>query len=412
MLIVFTGALAAPIARASDGSPPAEGSSEKTSWRPSVAYSNDKLRFAWDDELTLDLGGLFQGDGGYIQKNAPATPEGWDGEVRRARIQGSGLIKGRVFYKGEYDFVGDDGRAGELKKKYKDVYIEVQDVPYVGNITMGHFKEPYSLQYLIDAGNRIFMEEALSVAFTPGRNTGGMFSNTFFDDRVTVAVGAFSNCTNDSNFWGAGGQANLTGRVTWLPWYREGGRKLFHVGISATQQWRNDDDYVRFQQKPEYNMADIIADTGPIASESQVGGLGEFAINYGSLSAQLEMSFQYQNTPGPLNNHFKGAYVQTSYLLTGEHRPYDMKKGIFGRLHPDHPFNFKRGGWGAWEIGLRASYLDFHDYDVRGGYMNELGVALNWYLNSVLRIGVDYLHNHKNSHGNSSIFAIRTQIHF
>jgi phosphate-selective porin OprO/OprP len=387
----------------------------ESGWQPQIGYADDKVRFEWSDKVQLAFGGLFQGEWGYVEKNAPVNPEGWDSQVRRGRLRGEGLILNHIAFVGEYDFAGDRVRAGEIQKKYKDVYISLVDIPILGEIRLGHFKEPYSLQFLIDAGDRVFMEQALSAAFTPGRNTGVMVRNAFFDDRFSVALGAFANVTDDSDFWGESGQTNFTMRLTGLPWYADGGRKLFHIGGAWSHQWRNDDDTVRYQQKPEYNMALPVGDTGDIFSESQDSIQAEMALNFNSFSTQVEISFPYQNRPGPGNHHFKAAYLQVSYLLTGEHRPYDKKAGAFTRLRPKRPVrykDFRSSGWGAWEVALRASILDLHNKKFRGGYMNQVGFALNWYLNSNLRLTTNYLYNHLHAQGGTSIWAMRAQIHF
>ena len=52
-----------------------------------------------------------------------------------------------------------------------------------------------------------------------------------------------------------------------------------------------------------------------------------------------------------------GFYVQGSYLLTGEHRPYNRALGIFSGIRPKRNF-LEDGGWGAWELAARYSYLD------------------------------------------------------
>jgi phosphate-selective porin OprO/OprP len=45
-----------------------------------------------------------------------------------------------------------------------------------------------------------------------------------------------------------------------------------------------------------------------------------------------------------------------------------------------------RGGWGAWEIGIRASTVDLNDEDVVGGRQSDLSVGVNWYLDDQFRL--------------------------
>jgi phosphate-selective porin OprO/OprP len=316
----------------------------------------------------------------------------------------------RFLFKAEYDFAHSSGRAGALDVKYKDVYIGVTRLGPFGTLRVGHFKEPYSFQFLIDAGDRTFMEEALPIVLTPGRNMGIALNHHLLDQRITWAIGAFQNVTDDSNFFGKDKQTNLTLRFTTLPLYADGGRKLVHVGGAYSHQFRRDDDTVRYQQRPETDLADQLWDTGDLPSESQDAVGAELALNLGPFWAQLETSVVYLNTMGEGSNHFKAAYVQLGFFLTGEHRPYDTALGVYTRVRPRRPVT--RGGWGAWEIAARASYIDLNNKLVRGGYGDEAGAALNWYLHSSVRIGVNYLHTHRNAAGSSNIVMIRGQLHF
>ncbi len=63
----------------------AEPGASSKPWLPTVAFSGDGILLEWDDWAALSFGGLFQGDWGYIQKDAFVTPSGWEGELRRAR---------------------------------------------------------------------------------------------------------------------------------------------------------------------------------------------------------------------------------------------------------------------------------------------------------------------------------------
>lgn len=68
---------------------------------------------------------------------------------------------------------------------------------------------------------------------------------------------------------------------------------------------------------------------------------------------------------------FWGAYATVSYVLTGEHRPYDRKVAYARRLLPE-------GRWGAWEIFGRYAHLDLDDQDVSGGTLDRGTLGVNW----------------------------------
>ncbi len=80
---------------------------------------------------------------------------------------------------------------------------------------------------------------------------------------------------------------------------------------------------------------------------------------------------------------------------------------------------FKDGGWGAWEVGVRVSNLDFSDDAVSSSYRGELDnwtLGLNWYLNPNMRIMWNYVDTELDrdycSKNDASAFMTRFQIDF
>jgi phosphate-selective porin OprO/OprP len=81
---------------------------------------------------------------------------------------------------------------------------------------------------------------------------------------------------------------------------------------------------------------------------------------------------------------FWGAYFYASWILTGESRNYNAGNGYFQPLKPSKPL--RHGGWGAFEVAARASYVDLTDQDITGGEESNVSLGLNWYLNDQFRI--------------------------
>lgn len=384
-------------------------------WLPAVAFSEDGVLVEWDEWVSLSFGGLFQGDWGYIEKNALATPEGWDGQVRRARLDVDGLIADHFLFRFEYDVSFTRDRLADPDVDYKDVYIGVRGLGPLGTLRVGNMKEPYSLQHLTHAGDRVFMEEANSTVFTPGRSFGIMLNHHLFDQRMTWAFGGFQEVTGDGSFFGNKGDWDVALRLTGLPYYREDGRKLIHFGMAYIHSFRDDDTTKTYRQRPEANFADSLPQTGPFFSDARDSLGNEIAVNYGPFQLQLETSVVWQSRVGEKTTHTKSAYFQAGVFLTGEHRPYDSEKGVFTRVRPKHPVAFSGGGWGAWQLSFRASYIDINtnvDFDdPRADETHgEFGVALNWYLRSSVRLDTNYLH--LTGSGGSSLFMMRAQIEF
>lgn len=104
-----------------------------------------------------------------------------------------------------------------------------------------------------------------------------------------------------------------------------------------------------------------------------------------------------QRIGGP-NALFFGAYGETGYFLTGEHRPYRKQSATFDRVKPFTNFfrvrtdDGVKSGWGAWQVAARVSYVNLTDAGIRGGRLTDLTLGLNWYLNPFMRVTSDIVH--------------------
>ncbi len=204
---------------------------EEASQNDFRVYWRDSLRLETPDKkFQLRIGGRIHNDfywydQGMDTKILPGTSraagymgDSQDGaQFRRARIYLSGTVYDNIEFKMQYDFAG--GNAN-----FRDVYMAMHGLP-VGTLTVGQFKEPFSLEELVSSNNITFLERALPTAtFAPSRSTGVMLNNSHFDDRITWAAGffrhntdAFGTSLDDDSGW------NATARITGLPWYEEGG---------------------------------------------------------------------------------------------------------------------------------------------------------------------------------------------
>ena len=94
-----------------------------------------------------------------------------------------------------------------------------------------------------------------------------------------------------------------------------------------------------------------------------------------------------------------------SWVITGEHRPYDRKVGYARRIIPERR-------WGAWEVVARYSQVDLKDRTVNGGILHKGLLAVNWWASTQWRISFGYGLadlNRKNLSGTTNIFQTRFQ---
>lgn len=396
-----------------------------------AAMWKDGLRFeSKDGAFKLQVGGRAYADYGWIGQDDELRDGVFDeqsgGELRDVRLDLKGDIYNDVFYRVEYQFAGNNGPSG-----FTDTYVGLKNIPYLGTATFGHFKEPFGLEELTSDSLVTFMERSQISAFNPARNLGLQFNNAFLgepkSERLTYAIGVFENTDN----WPSPNDADedqgaaVTARVTGLPWYADKGRKLLHLG--AAYSHRNPDGSVRnpYQLRPfpesrktQFRWLDTEGTAGfrlfdARPDDVDLYGL-EAALVYGPFSVQGEYVLDEVESTFGGDLTFDGYYVQASYFLTGEHRPYKNATGVFDRVRPNKNFGWGQG-MGAWELAARYSSIDLDDQGVRGGNEENLTLGVNWYLNPSVRLMLNYTFadiEHDLYDGKLGILQTRFQVDF
>jgi phosphate-selective porin OprO and OprP len=396
-------------------------SSDPEAWS---AYWKNGFHVDRNDGLfKLKFGGRIQLDAGVI---SPSTridnafnTRGSGFDFRRVRIFTEGDVWDHGVFKAQFDFAGST-------VTFDDVYVGLRDLPAVQNVWLGHFKEYFSLEELTSSKYITFMERSLPVnAFAPSRNVGLGIHGTALDDNVTWGIGGFREVGASGEGFSRDGMYNMALRLTGTPFYADDGEELVHLGLAYTHKFRNNDP-ITFSSKPEANQSAALASTGTIMTDG-VDELGlEFAGILGPLSLQSEfmMNWTSQSRSGfppmlpfpslqqPSRLDFYGAYAEVSYFLTGEHRAYEREGGHFGRVSPKNPFSIGKGGWGAWELAFRWSYLDLSSGNVRGGIENDYTGGINWYLYPNLRLMFNAVYANAKGRGDQMSYISRVSFDF
>ncbi len=344
-------------------------------------YWKDGLRFQTKDKnFNIKLGGSIQLDAAMIDPDTAtehAFPDlsGNGVEFRRARLYTSGTIYTNYEYKFQLEF------ADVPDVEFKDVYLGVKNIPYVGHIRVGHQKEPFSLEELTSSNSITFMERSLpTAAFAPGRNTGLLLFNPQLNKRLWWGAGVFKEVDDSGSGFSDHSDWNVSARITGLPWFASE-TQLLHIGLSYTHKFRSEstdeNQRLEFSTRPESHLADTLVNTGELISDGADILNPELALVYGPFSVQGEYYYDIVDRDGDSDLHFSGFYVFASYFITGESRPYDSAKATFGRLRPNKNFDLK-GGLGAWEVALRYSQIDLNDEDIQGGEEKNITAGLNW----------------------------------
>ena len=127
----------------------------------------------------------------------------------------------------------------------------------------------------------------------------------------------------------------------------------------------------------------------------------EAGMNYGPFQMQGEYHrYGLERTDSSLKDpEFDGWYVQATYFLTGEMRPFVPGSAAWGSPASANPFALDAGSWGAWEVKARYSVNDMNAFTldpvaanrVRGGDQTIISAGVNWYLNRNIRWMFDYM---------------------
>ena len=378
---------------------------------PAVTLDDGVNFIAADGQSKLTVQGWIMVDAAILDgesdvKNYVGDPLDDDIELREARLMLNATLFDFIDGVFEYNF-------SDAEPNFKDVYIGISEIPYLGKVKLGHMKEPFSLEELTSLSHITFMERGLPNAFAPGRNLGFQIQNNAMDQRLTWAIGGFLELTDLDEGYDEDKLFDVAARVTGLPLWEEEGRRLLHLGISYLHTSAEEGASITYKASPESYLAEVsFVDTGPIASDDADIINPEMAIVYGPFSLQAEYMHAFVDDADGSNPHFSGYYIFGSYFLTGEHRRYEKKKAIFGRVKPLADFNPFKGGWGALEIALRYSFIDLEDGTLRNEDLEDWTLGLNWYFNKHIKLMGNYIYSHLDDVGDSNILQTRLQIYF
>ena len=391
-----------------------EEEAKKPSVKPRMRMHTDSNWFHQSDANRASVGDIQ--DGTYF---------------RRARLGFDAKAFEITEYRLDFEMASGGGRPSIF-----DAYGKLTEVPVLGNVQLGHFREPFSLEALTSSNWFTFMERGLNNTFDPSRNWGIMTFDHNDAEDFTWAIGAFrEGSDNFGDDIGDSGERAVTSRVTWLPYYDECSKGRYFWEIGGSHSFRDPDNrfaagpgsaessIVRYSGRPEDNLNEdgigstpSFIDTGVLGDVRNLNLYGiESSMNLGSVNIQGEYIASDLNRVSG-DNYFHGAYGQVSWFLTGESRQWNRKTGMFDRAEVKHPFSFKKCQWGAWEVAARWNYLNLNDRSVSGGYLDATTVGLNWYLSPYTRLMFNYelvdLHDPVDGRSDASVFHTRLDVHF
>lgn len=380
-----------------------------------------------DGDFTMSVTGRAHWDVGVYNEDTDGLELNDGSNLRRARLG----VKGRIMKDWGYEIVLDGGDSAA-----DDVDIDTAFVSWKGlrplTLTVGQHKAPLTLEDRTSSNDIPFIERSLGTNLFVGPAGGKRFglSGVAHGDMWWVGAGLFGEKLGKDASTGRDEQWSYAGRIAFAP-VRE---KEYgaHLGASGwllpepqsvertvdgegTGTFRNGP--CRFRDRPEFRVdANRHIDTKNKSSENCYGVGGEFAAWFRPAWVAAEYAQFGFDEIGPdatTEETFDAWYLQAGWVLTGEGRPYSMRKAAWGGVKPANPFDAAGPGMGALELVGRYSYANLDDETVMGGEETNYTLGLNWWLNNWVALKFNYIRAEAEKGSKRKefdIFGLRAQV--
>ncbi len=307
-------------------------------------------------------------------------PGKWELRAARLSFMGTFDFSIPVSYQvsGEYKgFDGDPDTTWQLTDLSLTFALDSRT-----RLTLGKTKETFAYEMVGDAANLPAAERVLSPFFV-SRNTGARLSHVWGPDkRGTLSLGIYNDAWDIGSAPERGIDASA--RLTALVW-ADGSNSSRYLHLGAALRHVASKGEMRFRGRPGTNVSTNFVDTGNFAADGalQLGVEGMLAL--GPVSVQGEHVTAWVDAPTMGNPGCSGWYLTGSWILSGDHRPYDRNVGYARRVVPRHR-------WGAPELVVRYAAVDLTDTLLDGGSFRRTDLGLNWWATQRWRAGLHWGH--------------------
>jgi phosphate-selective porin OprO/OprP len=353
-----------------------------------------------DTNFLMNLHGYVQADGRfYLNEHNPANDTFL---LRRVRP----IIEGTVFDRFDYRFMPDFG-SGNVNNSspgnnalLDDAYVNARVFPEA-QVQVGKFKSPVGLERLQSTAELLFNETGFATQLTPNYDLGVEIHNQLFNSPINYAIGVFNGAidsgSSDADTTDEG--KDVAGRLFFQPFLRTDYDALNKLGFGMGGSIGHHEGPLPSYKTPGQQTFFSYASSVSAAGEQYrldpqffyywgpFGLLGEYIVSSQKVkAAAATQTARFDNSAWQ---------VEASYFLTGDDNSF--RSTSRNAFRPVHPFTLGGGGWGAFELVARVGQLSidrsaFPTY-VSSGSAREVaswGVGLNWYLNSNIRLYLDF----------------------
>ena len=352
-----------------------------------------------DGNFVLRLRGYAQADARfYLDDSAKNGTDTF--LMRRVRP----ILEGTVYRDFDFRIMPDFGNGAASTTILQDAYGEWHYWPWL-KVRAGKYKVPVGLEWLQEDRWTSFPERGLPTGLVPQRDVGVQLSGDLFGGAVTYAAGVFNGVVD-------GGIADLdtydskdgAARIFLQPFKNTDIDLLRGLGVGAggsigNQQFTGSStnlaSYKTTGQNTFFTFGKGVAPDG-----LEIRGAPQAYYYWGPVGLLGEYVYAEQELRnGTLLDRVRNTawQVEASFVLTGENATYNG-------VTPRHPFDPKKGGWGAFEIVGRygdlhfdpsafstaTTALRFADPTKSAQEAREWGVGVNWYLNKNVKLVLNY----------------------
>jgi phosphate-selective porin OprO and OprP len=316
---------------------------------------------------------------------------------RRIRLGALGIMRQNWEWQIEVDFSENEVDIANVYMAYLMDH---------GRLAVGHFKEPFGMEYATSSRYITFMERSAPAdAYKVNREPGIMYET--IQPNWYLGAGIFGSGIEFDREVREGWAASL--RTSFAPYLN--GTDFVHLGggvnrrVNALNKDLNEYESVRLRAREGTRAIDA-----RLVGRDDIEGVKnftrsnlEFAAGFGSWWAQAEY-YRVNLNLDPERGDVRvdddsltldGWYFQTGYFLTGESKNYRAFSGDFGQQLPNKNFNPKNGTWGAFEVAFRYGIADSREHSRagRGQKLERYTAGLNWYMTPevMMKLNIIYL---------------------
>ncbi len=414
-------------------------------------FDNGRPSFAsGDGRFTFNVRMRFQSD--FVGFSQDSTrPTGFNGVndlssgavMRRAYVGFDGKVYNDFAYDVRLNVGGSNGGvsggsppAGEGDPLLNRIYLTYTGVPN-WHFSVGILEPVFAGELTTSSSALLFMErpEIDNIASDSygagdprrGIEIGWSKQDTLWAGDNLAFTGSFTGARSGTPAGhGPGGdeQSQILGRVSDRLW--SDGISNFQVGFNFSKVLYSGNtagggvQALNLQDRPQARVdGPRLISTGNIAAKTADMWSVDLETNFRNFYFQGEYSrFNVDRQCGTIvtptcsrstdvidHPSFEGWYLEGTWILTGETKPYTAQAinnevGAFGNPIPSRPFSLNGESWGAWELAVRYSdtNLNWNPTQVAsttqlagilGGEERIVTLGVNWYMNRNVKLQVN-----------------------